>query len=181
MTIILFKIVRICHSRFKCNYLKNEKVFGNCLFHFWNLSQILNILEKKVIVHANVIPKLRTVKNMVKPLSKKSLFKTSFDSQHVKGSQTLVKFVWEHVYQIFQSLWGETILKISPLLICEILGMFVYTLTADGKYLVQDCESLLLSIQMKWSGKRKIFWQFLVLLLELHQILNILKKGDPHS
>ena len=119
-----------------------------------------------MIVQANVIPKLRTVKNMIKPLSKKDLFRTSFDSQHVKGSQTLVKFVWKHFYQFFQSLWGEIIWKISPLLICEILGMFVYTLTASEKYLVGDCESLPLWIQMKWSGKRKISWRFLVPLLE---------------
>ena len=44
-----------------------------------------------MIVIANVFRKLQTVKDLVRPLSKKSRFRTPFDSQHVKGSQTLVK------------------------------------------------------------------------------------------
>ena len=69
---ILFKAVRICNSQFKCNYLKNEKRFLNFLFHFWNLHESLNILEKKnMIIIANVFPKLQTVKNFVRRLSTK--------------------------------------------------------------------------------------------------------------
>ena len=60
-------------------------------FHFWNLHQILNRLNKRTIVLANVFPKLQTVKNLVRLLSKKRRFTTRFDSQHVKGSQMLVK------------------------------------------------------------------------------------------
>ena len=67
---ILFKIARICHSQFKYNYLKNENLFLNFLFHFCNLQQILTILKKKIIVIANVFPKLKTVKNLVRTLSK---------------------------------------------------------------------------------------------------------------
>ena len=44
-----------------------------------------------MIVIANVFPKLQTVKFLFKPLPKKLHFKTSFDSQYIKGSQTLVK------------------------------------------------------------------------------------------
>ena len=75
-----------CHSQFKCNYLKNEILFLNSFFHFWNLHQILNVLKKKIIVIGNVFAKLETVKNFVRPLSKKRRFRTSFDSQHVKVS-----------------------------------------------------------------------------------------------
>ena len=39
---------------------------------------------------ATVFPKLETVKDLVRPLSKKYRFRTFLDSQHVKGSQTLV-------------------------------------------------------------------------------------------
>ena len=62
MTSILFGIVTICSSLFKCSFLKNEKLFLNFLFHLWNLHQILNIFEKKIIVIANVFPRLQTVK-----------------------------------------------------------------------------------------------------------------------
>ena len=38
----------------------NEKFFINFLFHFRNLHYILNILKDKMIVVANVFPKLQT-------------------------------------------------------------------------------------------------------------------------
>ena len=61
------------------------------MFHFWNLHQILNILKKKMIVIATLFGKLDTVKELVRPLSKKHLSRTPFDSQHVKDFQTLAK------------------------------------------------------------------------------------------
>ena len=61
------------------------------LIHFWNLHQILNILEKKMSVIATLLRKLEAVKDLVRPLSKKHRFRTPFDSQHVKRCQTLVK------------------------------------------------------------------------------------------
>ena len=48
-----------------------------------------------MIVIANVFPKLETVKILLRPLSKKRRFRTSFDSHHVKASQKLVKPPWE--------------------------------------------------------------------------------------
>ena len=83
MASILFKVVRICKSQFKCNYLKNQKLFLNFLFDLWNLHQILNILKKNMMVIANVLPKLQTVDILVRPLSEKSRFRTRFDIQHV--------------------------------------------------------------------------------------------------
>ena len=41
----------------------------------------------------------------------------------------------------------------APLLLGEIFGVSVNTLTADGKYFVQDCENLPLPIQMQLSKK----------------------------
>ena len=104
-----------------------------------------------MIVIANVFPKFQTVKDLVKPLSGKHRFKTSFDSQHVKVSKTLVKYAWKHFYQIFWSLWGKMIWKISLLLKFEILGVFVNTLAADGNYRVRYNENLPFSIQMQLS------------------------------
>ena len=48
-------------------------------------------------------PKLQMVKDLVRSLSKKRRFRTPFESQHVKGSQTLVKYAWEHIYRIVSS------------------------------------------------------------------------------
>ena len=44
-----------------------------------------------MIVIPTFFRKMQTAKDLVRPLSKKHLFRTPFDSQHVKGSQTIVK------------------------------------------------------------------------------------------
>ena len=54
------------------------------------------------------------------------------------------------------------ILKISPLVLGEILGVSVNTLTADGKCFVQDCENVPRPIQIQLSEKQKTFSQFFV-------------------
>ena len=54
----------------------------------------------------------------------------------------------------FLSFSAKLIWKMSPLMLGEILGVFVNTLTADGKYPVQGCENLQLPIQMQLSKKR---------------------------
>ena len=151
ITSILFRIVRICRSLFKSSYVKNKKHFLRFLFHFWNLHQISNIFKKKKIVIGNVFPKLATVEVLVTPLTIQRRLKTSFDSQHVKRFQTLVKSSWEHFYHIFSSLWGEIIWKTSPWLKFEIIGLFVNTWTADYNYPVKDCENLPFPIQIQLS------------------------------
>ena len=45
----------------------------------------------------------------------------------------------------------------SPLVLGQILGVFVKTLTSDGKYLVQGSEKLQLSIHMQLFEKQKTF------------------------
>ena len=86
MASILFNIARICNSQFKCNYLKNKKLFHNFLFDLWNLHQILNISKKNMMVIANIFPKLKNLKILVRPLSKKRRFRKRFASQHVQVS-----------------------------------------------------------------------------------------------
>ena len=112
---------------------------------FWTFS------KKKKIVMGNVFPKLATVQDLVTPLTFQRRLKTSFDSQHNKRFQTVVKSSWEHFYHIFSSLWGEVIRKISPWLKFEIMGLFVNTWTAHYKYPVPDCENLPFPIQMQLS------------------------------
>ena len=62
MTSVLLRIVRITSSLFKWNYFKNTNLFLDIFFHLWNLDQILNIFENKMVVMAKVFPKLQTVK-----------------------------------------------------------------------------------------------------------------------
>ena len=41
--------------------------------------------------------------------------------------------------------------KMSPLVLCEVLGVFVNTLTSDCKYPIEGCENLQDPIQMQLS------------------------------
>ena len=66
----------------------------------------------------------------------------------------------------------------SPLVIGEILPVFVDTLTADGMYPLQDCDNLQLPIQMQLSQKRKKLSQFLVAFLESTSNLKHFEKKD---
>ena len=94
--------------------LKTENIFSvfysiyGISIKFWIFS------KKKKILIANVFPKLATVWCFDTPLTIQRRLKTSFDSQHVKRFQTLVKCSWEHFCHIFSSPWGEIIWKISP-------------------------------------------------------------------
>ena len=151
ITSILFRIVGISRSLLKCNYLESKKYFLCFLFHLKNIHQISNISKKKKIVIANVFPKLTTVQDLVRPLTKKRRVRTSFDSQHVRVSQTLVKSSWEHFYHLFPSLWEEMTWKISPRLKFEIIRVFVNTWSADYNYPVPDSENLPLLLQMQLS------------------------------
>ena len=54
----------------------------------------------------------------------------------------------------------------SPLVLGEILGMFVNTLTADGRYPVQGLQNLTVPFQIQLSEKRKTFDQSFVPFLE---------------
>ena len=50
----------------------------------------------------------------------------------------------------------------SPLVLGEILGVVVNTLTTDGKFSLQHCENLPLPIQLQLSEKRKTFAPFFI-------------------
>ena len=58
----------------------------------------------------------------------------------------------------------------------EILVVSVNTLTAEGKYFVQNFENLQCPIQMELSEKKIFFLHFLFHFWSLHEILNILKE-----
>ena len=131
---------------------------------------------------AEVFPKLRTPKNMVTSMSKKSRFKGSFGKQHGKRAQTLLKFAWQHLYHIYWSLWRQLTCKKSLLVTCKISRLFPNTLSADGKYSLLNRHNLTQPIQMQVSQKQKHFSHFFSAFLK--SSLNIeyfWKRDDPHS
>ena len=135
-----------------------------------------------MIVIANVFPKLQTVKSFVRKLSQEHRFRKGFGSQLVKASQMLPRFPRECIYHVFLSFSVQLIWKMFAIVLGQILGVFVNTLTADGKYPVQGCENLQLPIQMQLSEKRKTFSEFFVPFLEsTSNFKHFEKKDDGHS
>ena len=161
---------------------EKRKTFSQFFFHFWNLHQIWNILKSKMMVIANVFPKIQTVNNFFRPLCENRRFGKPFDSQHLKVFQKLAKSPCENFVHEFPSFWGKLILKMCPLVVHEILDRFVNTLTADRNYDVQDWENLPLPLPMQFSEKPKTFSQFFVLFLEsTSNFKHFEKKYDGHS
>ena len=67
------------------------------------------------------------------------------------------------------------------LVLGEVLGVFVNTLTTNGKYPVQDCKNFQLPIQMQLSRKRNIFSEFFVPFLEsTSNFKHFEKQNDGH-
>ena len=125
---------------------------------------------------AEVFPKLRTPKNMVTSMSKKSRFKGSFGKQHGKRAQTLLKFAWQHLYHIYWSLWMQLTCKKSLLVTCKISRLFPNTLSAVGMYSVLNRDNLTQSIQMQLSRKQKTFSEFFSAFLKASLNFNIFKE-----
>ena len=107
--------------------------------------------QKKEDNRSQYISKLTIVRELIRPLTKKRRVRTSFDTQHVKSSQALVKSSLEQFHQISPSLSGEMIWKKSPWLKFEIIGVFVNTWTAYYKYPIRDCDNFPFPIQMQLS------------------------------
>ena len=66
----------------------------------------------------------------------------------------------------------------SPLVLGELLAVFVNRLTANRKYPVQDWENFPLPIQMQLSQKRKSFSEFFVPFLESTSNFKHFEKND---
>ena len=136
----------------------------------------MNIFKKKMILIAEVFPKLRTPKNMVTSMSKKSRFKGSFGKQHGKRAQTLLKLGWPHLSHIYWSLLMQLTCKKSLLVTFKISRLFPNTLSADGKYSPFKRDNLTQPIQMQLSRKQKSFSDFFSAFLKSNWHFGCLKE-----
>ena len=102
---------------------------------------------------ADVFPKLRTQKNLVRSMPKKYGF--SFKKEHGKCAQTLLKCQGHILYHIYWSLLRQLPYKKSLLLICQISRLCINTLSPDGKYSLFNRDNL-----TQLSRKQKSFSDF---------------------
>ena len=115
-------------------------------------------------------------------MSKKSRFRGCFDKQDGKRSQAQLKSASQTLYHIHQSLPWKLSWKKSLLLRCQILGLFVNILPADGKYPVLTREKLTIPIHMILSRKQKTFSEFFAAFLKSRLNFEYFqKKDDPNT
>ena len=157
---ILLLTEAICSNIFRCIYLTKEKLFLHFILHLRSLHSILNIFKKQMTLIADVFLNLRTPKNVVRVMSKKTRFSGLFDKLRGKPTETQLKSERQQLYHVYWSLWRQFRLKNSPWVICKILGRFVNPLTADDKYSLLKRGNLLLHFGMKLTKKPKIFSEF---------------------
>ena len=130
---------------------------------------------------ADLFPKLRTQKNLVRSEPKKSSFKGSFGKQHGKCAQTLLKCRGQQLYHIYWSVSRQLTCKKSLLVTCKISRLFPNTLSADGKYSLLNRDNLTQPIQMQLSRKQKTFSEFFCAFLKSSlNFEHFQKKDDSH-
>ena len=159
---------------------KKQQYLLNSLLRFLNLDQILIIFRKKMTLISYVLPKLETAKDAARWMSKKLRFRTPFNSQHSKRSQSLQKSPAKNFYHTISWLRGKFSSNMSLLVISKILGLFVNTLTADDKYSFRNSENLRQPITMQLFKKQIFFLNFWCI-SEISKLETALKKDKPFS
>ena len=91
---------------------------------------------------------------------KSPVWEDPFTSNMV-NSLKLLKSERLHLYHIYWSRWTKLRRKKSLWVICNILGLFINALAAEGQYSLLIRSTLLQHFEMQLSMKRKIFPQFL--------------------
>ena len=79
---------------------QKQKYFSQFFLAFLKSTLNFEHLQKKMTFIADLFPKLRTPKNVVRYMSKKSRFKRPIDRQHSKRVQTLLRSEPQHRYHI---------------------------------------------------------------------------------
>ena len=115
-------------------------------------------------------------------MSKESLFIISFDSQHIKESQTLLKIQRPHFHHIVLEMWQLLSSKMYVLVISDILWPSVNKLIADPKYSFRKSDNLPKPIQKQLSQRQNFFFLFFGLIFEIYiKFWTFLKrKHDPY-
>ena len=112
--------------------------------------------------------------------SKRSSLRTPFANEQVNGFQTLVKSARDQYYPLFSSIRGKLSCGKSALVWCEILNLFVKTLTPDDKYSDSNMQSLPQQFQTPLSHKQKTFSGFFIAFLKCAWNLEHFQKDDEY-
>ena len=81
-------------------FSRKQKAFSQFFLAFSRCTLTFENFKKNMTLIADLIPILRTPKNLVRYMSKKSCFKEPFDRQHDKRVQTLLRSKPQYRYHI---------------------------------------------------------------------------------
>ena len=110
-------------------------------------------------------------------MPKKPCVRTLTDSQHVKGSERVVKSARQSLFDIFLSLWKKISSKNLVLVLSEILRLFANILIPDEKYFVPVKASVEGNqFKSNYLQIKTFFLHFLLHFRNLHKMWNTLKK-----
>ena len=113
---------------------RKQKTLSEFFSSFFKSSFNLEHFQKEMTLIADVFPKLRTLKNMIISMLKKSCFRASVEKQHRKCPKALFKFEGQPLDHIPWSLGSQLSYKKCLLAICKISKLFPNTLSTYGKY-----------------------------------------------
>ena len=131
---------------------------------------------------ADVFPKLRAPKNMIRYLSKKTYFWGLLEKQHGKRAQTILKSEGQCPYHIYWWPWRQLRRERSLLLIWKILRVVVNTFTANGKYSLLNGDNLMQPIHMQLYRKPKNFSEVFFSIFKIYiKFAKFSKKRWPSS
>ena len=131
---------------------------------------------------AEVFSKLLALKEVATSMSKRNCFRTHFGSQHVNGSQTLLKLARLRFYLIVPSIWDKLSWKKLHLVRSEILELFFSRLTANDKYTPQKSENFSQLIKILLPQKPKTFSIFFIAFVKYTSNFEYIeKKYGSHS
>ena len=157
MTSIVFVVARMYFNQFKCNYLRNEKLFLNFLLNFRNLHQVLN--KQNPPSYLMYFSNYKKRKTYLAKCLESYVSELSSTLNILKGP----KLCWNCTIA-FLSYYLITLTKIElengALSDMWILAHFVNTLTADNKYFLHKRGNLLQLIQMQLSKNQKFLVHF---------------------
>ena len=110
-------------------------------------------------------------------MPEKTRVRTLMDTQHVKGSQKLLKSATHYFRNIFLSLRKEISSKNSVLVVSEILRLFVNILTPNDKYSLSVKAGIYRNqLKCNYLKIKGYFPNFLLHFPNLHEIWKTLEK-----
>ena len=131
----------------------------------------------------DLFPKLRTKKDLVGSMPKKSRFKGSFRNQHGKCAETWLKCQRQLLYHFYWSLFRQLSYEKSLFLIWKMSKLFPNTLSADGSYSLLNRDNFWRNqFTCNYLESKKLFLNFFIAFSKSSlNFEHFRKKDDSHG